>query len=761
MRFTAAHWGVYTFDGACGLVPIADDPMPSRIGHGWVSAARDPGSRILAPAIRKGWLEGDEGSARSGDSFVKVAWEEATNSVAGELSRVRDEHGNSAIFGGSYGWASAGRFHHAQSQLRRFLNCFGGYTGSRNTYSHAAAEVVLPYLTGMSNRQFQDEITSVDEVAEYCELLLAFGGISDRTSQITSSGTSRHEIGGWVERCRARRMRIVNISPQGSDMPGAEWLSIRPGTDAALMLALAFEVVVSGRADEGFLDTYTSGWPMVRRYLEGTSDNIPKSAEWASDICDVPAHVIKVLASDITTRRTMIALNWGLQRADHGEQPLWAGLTLAAVIGQIGKPGTGFAFGYGSSTPVGRPTRLIPWPSVPQGRNPIEAFIPVARIADALLHPASNYTYAGENRRYPDIRLVYWAGGNPFHHHQDLTRLEDAWERPETIIVHDHAWTATARRADIVLPATTPLERDDIMINRRDRSLIYMSPLFAPMGQALDDFEIFRRIARHLGIEEAYTDGRDQAAWLRQLWVEAQEIAKREGFTLPDFASFKEMGRFNVPNSSEHRRAFGDFIANPDENALSTESGKITLWNDTIADYGLEDCPGHATWFEPTESLLNAPPDALHLISGQPATRLHGQNDRGDVALADKIKDREPAYLHPEAAADRELEEGDVIRIWNDRGACLAGLRFNEMMRADCVALATGAWYDPQFVNGRRLEVHGNPNVLTLDKGCSGLSQGNIAHTALVFVEKWEGELPPLKVNTPPEFVKRAEVKST
>ncbi|MYK31866.1 MAG: molybdopterin-dependent oxidoreductase [Boseongicola sp. SB0670_bin_30] len=153
MRYTAAHWGAYAFDDSTGLHPIADDPAPSRIGRGWLSAATNERGRVLAPAIRRGWLEGDRGAGRSSDDFVRVSWDEAVRRVAEELARVRTTHGNGAIFAGSYGWSSAGRFHHAQSQLRRFLNCFGGFVGSRDTYSHAAAEVLFPYILGMSQRR--------------------------------------------------------------------------------------------------------------------------------------------------------------------------------------------------------------------------------------------------------------------------------------------------------------------------------------------------------------------------------------------------------------------------------------------------------------------------------------------------------------------------------------------------------------------------------------------------------------------------------
>ena len=750
MKYTAAHWGSYEIAGDT-MKPLADDPSPSRIGKGWLTATQDVNSRILKPAIRRGWLDGDRGQDRCRDTFVEVEWEQAVSLASQELFRVKGTFGNGAIFGGSYGWSSAGRFHHAQSQLRRFLNLAGGFVGARETYSHAAAEVLFPHILGLSNRAFQDQMTSLPLVAEHCDLLLVFGGITQRTAQIASSGTSRHEIPAWLDTLQTRGIRMINVSPQRSDLVGGDWWAIRPGTDTALLLALTFEIVTAGLADEGFLSTYTSGWDQYRSYLLGQgADQTPKSAEWATAICDIPAQWIRDLATELVRNKSMIAMSWGMQRADHGEQPLWAGIALACVIGQIGKAGTGFAFGYGSTTPVGRPSKLISWPSVSQGRNPVKDYIPVARIADMLMHPGRVYQYNGEQRQYPNIKLVWWVGGNPFHHHQDLNRLERAWKKPETVIVNDHSWTATARRADIIFPATSPLEREDIMINRRDPSLLYMSKMLEPMGEAKNDFEIFSLLSAKLGFEDAFTEGLTETQWLEKLWSGCIDVAQAEGFDLPSYDQFRTTGRFDIPDAEERRVALADFIANPQAHPLNTETGRITLFNQGIADAKLTDCPPHPSWLEPCESLLSADSDALHLISGQPDTRLHSQNDRGSEALDDKICGREPAYLHPKTAGQYDLREGDIIRLFNKRGACLAGLRLSEAIRPDCIALATGAWFDPQIVEGQALEVHGNPNVLTKDIGCSSLSQGNIAHTALVWIEKWQGELPVLTVHEPP-----------
>ena len=455
-------------------------------------------TRIARPSVRNGWLNGRDRD-RSGDAtFIELPWDEALDILADELNRVRSTHGNKAIFAGSYGWASAGRFHHAQSQLRRFLNTIGGYTGAVNTYSHAGAEVLLPHIVGMSNRVFQDQMTSWPQIAQHAETLVAFGDISKRPAQIAAAGTSRHETQDWLDHATANGCAIVNISPLGSDLlSGAQgqWIAPRPGADCALILSLAYQVFVSGQADRAFLRRYTNGAEVFESYVMGKTDGIPKTPGWAAEICDVPEQEIRDLAQRIATTKTMINMSWSMQRAERGEITLWAGIALACILGQIGQPGTGFGFGYGSTEPVGRPDRWIDWPSLPQGHNPVSDFIPVARLADMLEKPAGRYTYNGENRQYPNAKLVWLAGGNPFHHHQDLGRLDRVWRNPETVIVMDHSWTATARRAYIVLPTTSPLGRDDLMINRRDAALVYMSPaipLWAMHEMTTRSYQIWR-----------------------------------------------------------------------------------------------------------------------------------------------------------------------------------------------------------------------------------------------------------------------------
>ena len=757
MAVHLTHWGTFeaVSDGErlTEVRPWRGDPEPMPLIGNVASAQHHP-ARIAVPHVRKGWLDHGPGAPGRGDEpFVPVPWDMALDLLSGELRRVYRDHGAQAVYGGSYGWASAGRFHHAQSQVHRFLNCLGGYVRHVNSYSLGTSTVLLPHVIADVN-VLQTHATTKSVIAEHTDLLVAFGGLSPKNAAVSPGGVSRHNARGWVSAARARGCRFVSVSPLRDDTPAearAEWIAPRPGTDAALMLALAQVLDADGLADTGFLDRYTVGYPQFARYLCGEADGVVKNPPWAEEITGVPAARIRELAHEMAAARTLVTVSWSLQRARHGEQPLWLGVVLAAMLGQIGVPGGGFGHGYGSASLVGEPAPLVSVPRLPQGRNGSSAFIPVARIADMLLNPGAAYDYNGQRLTYPDIRLVYWCGGNPFHHHQDLARLREAFARPDTVVVHDPFWTATARHADFVLPATMSIERDDYGSGQNDRMFFPMPSLTRPHGEARDDYSIFAGLAEQLGVGKDFTEGRTAMEWLRHLYEEWRCNLAERGRAVPDFAEFWAGDGLELPVASEPQVAFADFRADPESHPLTTPTGKIEIFSATIDSFGYRDCPGHPVWLEPDEWLGSpaARRFGLQLVANQPRSRLHSQLDIGAHSQSVKIAGREPVRLNPDDAAARGLHDGDLVRIFNERGACLAGLAVDEAVRPGVAQLSTGAWYDPDPADPGFCR-HGNPNVLTADRPSSTLSQGCTGQLALVEIEPYHGIPPELSVTRPP-----------
>ena len=753
-RASLTHWGAFSAEVADGeitaVTPFPGDTDPSPL-LGNIPGSLRHESRITAPAVRRGWLRDGPGptTVRGADEFVAVGWDEVLDMLAAELRRVVDTHGNEALYGGSYGWASAGRFHHAQSQVHRFLKMLGGYTFSKHSYSLGATGVIMPRVVGTHDDLFQ-RATQWDVIVEHTDLLVCFGGVNLKNTGTNCGGTTGHPARDAIDGFRAKGGAIVSISPLRGDVDGdATWLPAVPGTDVAIMLALAHVLATEGLADREFLASHCSGYDRFERYLLGADDGVPKSPQWAAAICGLDAEMLTSLARRMAACRTIVTVSWSLQRQRHGEQAPWMGLTLAAMLGQIGLPGGGFGHGYGSMNEPGLPPLRFRLPSLPQGPNPVRTFIPVAAISDMLLHPGETFTYNGLTLTYPDIKCVYWAGGNPFHHHQNLPRLRRALGRVDTVVVHDPYWTPMARHADIVIPSTTAFERDDFSGSRNDPLLMAMPALAAPYAQSRDDYTTFAELAGRLGFGQEFTEGRSAREWLVHLY---EKWSAEIDFTVPDFDRFWADGMVRLPVETG-LTLLADFRADPRTHRLATPSGRIEIFSETIDGFGYPDCAGHPRWYAPTEWLGDerAQRYPLHLIANQPASRLHSQLDGGATSRATKVHGREPIRIHPTDAAARNLAGGDVVRVFNDRGSCLAGVVVDESLRPRVVQLSTGAWYDPLDPSDPdSMCVHGNPNVFTDDVGTSSLARGCTGAAVLVEIEKFTGAVPPVRAHQPP-----------
>lgn len=740
-----AHWGAFTAVVEDGKLircePFANDPNPSPLLES-ITPMVYSDKRIRKPAIRRSWLQQREKSDRTlrgREDFVEVEWDVALDLVAQENRRVRDRYGPSGLFTGSYGWSSAGRLHHARSLVRRFYFSGGGGVDQLGNYSWGSAQFFLPYVIGTFS-PLTGRVTSWPSVVEHCELFIAFGGLALKNAQVSSGGSAEHSLKPWLEKLAQKGTPVINISPMRDDCPAfvnAEWIPIRPNTDVALMLALAYEIQRVDGQDQAFLATHCVGYEQLADYIRGVNDGIAKTPEWASEITGIPAPRISQLAQQLIGVRSFMTCSYSVQRAHRGEQPYWMVIALSAMLGQVGLPGGGFSFGHGSMNGVGNPRIDTPGPSMPVGKNPAGLAIPVARICDMLLQPGQPYQFQGATHTYPDIHLVHWAGGNPFHHHQQLNRLVEGWQKPDTVIVQDIWWTPAAKMADIVLPVTSSLERNDIGGSSRDRYVLAMHQAIAPQHQARNDFDIFADLAERLGYRSQFTENRDEMAWIRHIYQECGVAQQPHGVAWPDFESFWQRGHVDLPAPPKEFVFFDAFRENPQANPLQTPSGKIELFSEKIASYHYEDFAPHAEWQPPVE-WLGAPQAEqwpLHLISIQPEDRLHSQLDPAPLAQGNKTAGRETLYMHPQDAAKRDITEGSQVQVSNLRGHCLAGVRITDGVTRGVVLMATGAWFDPGFGGKQhKVEQSGNPNVLTLDIGTSRLTQGPNAMSCLVEV---------------------------
>lgn len=781
------------------VTPIEGDEYPTTLMDA-LPARTYAEDRILYPCVREGYLKNgykSDKSKRGNDKFVRVSWEKAFDLIADEMKRVHKAYGPQAIYGGSYGWFCVGSLGNPQALLGRMLGITGGYTTRTCTYSTHAIRQITPYITGGDESTMQQTVYPV--LIENSECIVFWGCDPVNTNQI-AWGVPTHEVYGYLkalkEQAKKRGLKFYIIDPVYNNTGmyfGAEHIQIRPTTDVAMMLGMAHYLYTEKLYNEDFIKKYTSGFDEFKKYLLGESeDMVAKTPEWASKICGVDAKIIKMLAKEFVSKRTMLMGGWSTQRAHHGEQPNWMMITLASMIGQIGLPGGGYGLNYHysnggvpmpaaatgnalSEKPLNGSTGLAadannkaaspglsgigiktsvkgPWD---QAKMEI---IPVSRIVECLENPGKEYNFDGKTYKYPDLKMAYWAGGNPFHHHQDRNRMIKAWQKFETFIVQDNFWTASARMADIVLPATTEQERDDITKAHSNTYIFAMKQAAKPAGEAMDDFDIFVNILRRFTAEQvlAFTEGKTKMEWIKSFYNASYNKAQKSGVAMPTFEEFWEKGyvKFETPESAKKFIKMEDFRKNPIVHRLGTPSGKIEIFSKKIAGYKYKECKGHPMWFEPMEWLGSkiAKEYPLNLISPHPKYRLHSQLNNTWIRHLEEVDGREPIWLNPKDAAARGIQNGDVVRVFNKRGQVLAGAVVTEAIMEGAVRMQEGAWYDPVDAGkAGSLCRHGDVNVLTPDIGTSELAQGNQA-TALVQIEKYKGEVPAIGIFKAPKI---------
>ena len=772
---TAARWGAVYVEVKDGKVVSSKGALPKTVPNSLQQTAPDQvhtNIRVKYPMVRKSYLEnpGNADGKRGSDPFVRVSWEQALKLIHEQHSRIRSSYGPASIFAGSYGWRSSGVLHKAQTLLQRYMSMAGGYAGHTGDYSTGAAQVIMPYVVG--SVEVYEQQTTWPMVLEHSQVVVLWGMNPLNTLKIAWSSTDEQGI-EYFNLLKKSGKSVIAIDPMRSETieffgDNATWIAPHMGTDVAMMLGIAHTLVKKNLHDKAFLEKYTTGYPQFEEYLLGKSDKIEKTAEWASGVCGVPAEQLEKLAEIFSSNKTMLMAGWGIQRQQYGEQKHWMLVTLAAMLGQIGTEGGGFGFSYHYSN-GGNPTRtggVLPAISAQiEGGSSAgndwavsDAVIslPVARIVEALENPGGKYQHNGKEQTFPDIKMIWWAGGANFTHHQDTNRLIKAWQKPELVVISECYWTAAAKHADIVLPITTSFERNDLTMtgDYSNQHLVPMKQVIEPQFEARSDFDVFADLAEMLkpGGKAVYTEGKDEMAWLKQFYDAAQKAARAQRIAMPQFNAFWQQNKLIEMRENEKNNKYvryADFRSDPVMNALGTPSGKIEIYSKTIEGYQYKDCPPHASWIEPDEWKGTADKDQLQLLTAHPAHRLHSQLNYASLRKEYAIANREPVTIHPDDAKARGIAEGDLVRVWNARGQVLVGAHISDGIKPGIICIHEGAW--PDIENG--ICKNGGANVLTADIPTSRLANGRAGNTSLVYAEKFTGEAPKLTVFDEPAIV--------
>lgn len=648
---TAGRMGPMLCEVQDGKLVSTTNALPQTVPNSLQSTGPDQvhtKARVKYPMVRKGYLANPSApeGVRGSDEFVRVSWDEAYKLIHEQHMRIRKEYGPASVFAGSYGWRSSGVLHKAQTLLQRYMSMAGGYSGHLGDYSTGAAQIIMPHVVG--SIEVYEQQTTYPVVLEHSDVVVLWGLNPINTLKIAWSSTDCAGL-EFFHQLKKSGKTVIAIDPIRSETieffgENAEWIAPHPMTDVAMMMGIAHTLVKQGKHDKAFLDKYTAGYDKFEAYLMGEEDGVEKSAEWASQICGVPAKQLELLADIFSKNRTMLMAGWGMQRQQYGEQRHWMLVTLATMLGQIGLPGGGFGFSYHYSN-GGNPARdagVLPAISASLGggssagndwavSGAVQSF-PVARIVEALEKPGQSYHHNGHELTFPNIKMIWWAGGANFTHHQDTNRLIKAWQKPELIVISEPYWTAAAKHADIVLPITTSFERNDLTMtgDYSNQHLVPMKQVVEPQGEARNDFDVFADMAEMLapGGRDVYTEGKTEMEWLYGFYKAAQQGGRGSRIAMPNFSKFWEDNQLIEMKWNEKNAQFvryADFREDPIMNPLGTPSGKIEIFSKTIEGYQLEDCPPHPTWMAPTEYTGNAKDGELQLMTAHAAHRLHSQ----------------------------------------------------------------------------------------------------------------------------------------
>lgn len=780
---TAAHWGALRVTMKNGKV-VKSTRYFTKINNIYnplqhYTADMVYRTRISYPMIRKSYYEnfyknpsGIRGDLRGRDEWVRVPFDVAIKYAADSIKRVVNKYGNEGIYGGSYGWQSAAKLHSASTLLKRFLGTIGGFTDGIGDFSTGAGQVICAHVLG--TLEVYEQQTSWNLVLKDTKNVVIWGMnpfATNRLAYSPSDETGLMNFKKLADAQRAGKINIIYIDPVYNET--AKFLKVKRDkhhhiqltqqTDVPFMLGMAYHMIKTGKYDKAFLETYTTGFDKFEAYVLGKSDGVAKTPEWASKICGISPQVIKDTALTLYGARTMLMSGWCIQRQDHGEQPYWMVITLACMIGQIGLSGGGFGFSYHTYN-GGNPTCTAPVvggmgthcniaPSGKWGsRKPVSSAIPVVRVPDCILNPGKVIEYNGHTIKYPKIGMIYWSGGNPVNQQQNLNKNLKAWRKVDTVIVNDPYWTASARMADIVFPITTSYERNDIaMTGEYSNSFIVpMKQCVEPWRESIDDYDVFYALSKEFGTGDAFSDkNKSKEAWLRGFYAQALEQAKPMLLTLPDFDKFWSDNKalpFVASEESKNFIRYKEFRDDPILSPLGTPSGLIEIYSEEIAAMKYKDCPGHPTWMEPYEWQGNKTAEApFSMVSPHPRYRLHSQMGNATLRKKYAINGRDPIWINNKDAKRLGIKNGDVVRVFNKRGQVLAGAKVTKDIKSGTVRLTEGAWYTPDDRDKRRdgtMCINGNPNPLTTDRPASKLSNGNMANTALVNIEKYKEKAP-------------------
>lgn len=749
-------------------------------------------NRVPYPMKRVDWdPHGQRNPQTRGESgYVRISWDEALDIIAEEIKRVQDVYGPHSILCQADGHGESKAINTPHGCMTRLLELCGGFTmQARNPDSWEGWYWGAKHVWGMDPvGQNTQSANTAQDIAQNCDCLLYWGCDLETTSW-GWGGQQASRLAYWFDDCGILSVAVAPDCNYTAAVHADKWFPVFPNTDAALQLAIMYVWLVEGTYEKEYIETHAIGFDWLEYYVLGHEDGIAKTPEWAEGICGIPAYRIKALARYWARHNVSIGhCNGGsFIRAAFAHEPARLEVYLMGMQG-IGKPGRitikfieWILFGMSSCSPL--PASKVVPNTAACYNGPLIGGDPASFVPKTLVHKAlrgESFSWFGHgtaadsridqfrefsfpNEGDAGIKML-WSDNPSFttslnggYEFQDALRSDSL----EFYLVEAPWFEDDARFADIVLPVCTKFEVSDFGTDNDSgqwSAVTYEKAAIAPVGEAKSDWEIVREVARTLerygGI---YEDLETRMA--KGKTVEQQIEEGYEACGIPederDFEAFKRRGYQLIPTKegwADDPVGLSPFAEDAEANPLETPSGKLEYYSTSLATKWPDD---HirgpvAHWIEKGDghddrrSSARAEEYPFLIVSNHPRWRVHAELD--DVEWLREIETckvigpdgyaYEPLWVHPSDAARLGLADGDVARVFNERGSVLGGVRITERIRPEVVYMDHGANSDIIVAGMGGLDRGGAINLICPTATTSKNANGEVTSGFLVGVEK-------------------------
>lgn len=740
--------------------------------------------RLKYPMKRKNWEPGGgKKELRGKDEWVRISWEEALDLVAEELKRVKTEYGNKSILGTS-----------------RLINHYGGGLVRWGSSSSGAWGIPQQHMTGFFSWAANDRLDWRN-----AKLIVMWGA----NPAWSSAGNPTYNL-LQAKKAGAKFIFVdPHVSPSMKTL-GDQYIPCRPGTDTALLLGMAYHMIENNLQDQDFLDRCTVGFDKdhmpegadpkenFKDYVLGTYDGVPKTPEWASEICGTDPKVIREFAQEIATTKPMIfTSSFAPARTHRGQQFCQAFLTVGWMTGNVGKSGAGvWTMNYASNQSYGGKTLVrgggngLPpvenplFPGVTYGAYDGYRFAAPTRddfngmayteTYDAILNNEYHATVRG---KVPcDIRMIWLvrdgSGYNYLNQSSGIMKGIEAFRKVDAVITNDIVLSTISKYADIVLPATTEWEKEGMIKSGNPEAIIVTQKVVDPLFEARTEEWMDKELAKRIGLDPEEVQPLSGKQKLFNSLAGA-EVIKENGvdyeplvtITKKDIQKWGvegqpqkgrisldeliEQGAYQVPRSPND--AFTviqgeDFVKDPEAHPLATKSGKLEIHcqplADTIGAFGFTTIAPIAKYEPPSEGIEETYADWNNKVKGEfPFQLVTIHYARRSHSVFDNVPQLREAFpqefmMNKRDAEALGLKEDDTVLIESRHGKVIRPLHMTETIMPGVVLLGEGAWVELDEETG--IDKAGATNVLC---GARLSGQGEEPwNTTNVRVEKYTGD---------------------